>query len=86
MWDEVRAKVMPVQQTLPRGTAAPFVFSDFGDVYAACFALHQMPSPGWQTSERPYTPYELKVFADKIVKEIELFDSVARVDLFWGSA
>ncbi len=41
VWDEVRAKVLPVQQTLPRGTAPPFVFSDFGDVYPVCFALYQ---------------------------------------------
>ena len=83
VWDEVRAKVIPVQQSLPRGTAPPFVFSDFGDVYSICFALHQTASPGRDIIERPYTPRELEVFAEKIEEEIELLNSVARVD-FWG--
>jgi multidrug efflux pump subunit AcrB len=83
VWDEVRAKVMPVQQTLPRGTAPPFVYSDFSDVYPVCFALRQTPAAGQDTIERSYTPRELELFAERIEDEIELLDSVARVD-FWG--
>lgn len=83
VWDEVRAKVMPVQQTLPRGTGPPFVFSDFSDVYPVCLALRQTPAPGHNRIERTYTRRELELFAERIEEEIKLLDSVARVD-FWG--
>ncbi len=83
VWDEVRAKVLPVQQTLPRGTAVPFVFSDFGDVYPVCLVLYQTPMSGQDTIEMQYSPRQMEVFAERIEEELELLDSVARVD-FWG--
>ncbi len=83
VWDEVRAKVGTVQPKLPRGSDPPFVNSDFGDVYEIVLALYQIPVPGTQRIDRPYTPRQLEIFAERIEDEVELIDSVARVD-FWG--
>lgn len=83
VWDEVRAKVGTVQPKLPRGSDPPFVNSDFGGVYEIVLALYQIPVPGRQRIDRPYTPRQLEIFAERIEDEVELVDSVGRVD-FWG--
>ena len=83
VWDEVRAKVGAVRHRLPQGADPPFVNSDFGDVYEIVLALYQIPLRGKQQIERPYTPRQLEVLAERIEDELELIDSVARVD-FWG--
>ena len=82
VWDDVRAKVDPVRGQMPQGSVAPFVNSDFGDVYEIVFALHRTP---FDESLAPanYSPRELEVFAERIEEEIELVDSVRRVE-FWG--
>lgn len=83
VWDEVRAKVGPLQPKLPPGAQPPIVNSDFGVVYEIVFALYQVPLPGTQAIERPYEPRQLDIFAERIEDQVELIDSVARVD-FWG--
>jgi multidrug efflux pump subunit AcrB len=83
VWDEVRAKVRTVGPQLPRGVDPPLVNSDFGDVYEIVLALSQIPIPGTHRIDRSYTPRQLEIFAERIEDEVELIDSVARVD-FWG--
>ncbi len=82
VWDDVRAKVESIRGELPIGTTPPFVNSDFGDVYEIVFALHQTPLEG--AEEYSYSPRELEVLAERIEEEIELIDSVARVEI-WGN-
>ncbi|MEA3412356.1 MAG: efflux RND transporter permease subunit [Pseudomonadota bacterium] len=83
VWDDVRAKVEPVRPRLPNGAGAPWVNSDFGNVYEIVLALHQTPVPGQEAIEHPYSPRQLEVLAERIEDELELVDPVARVDL-WG--
>ncbi|MGI9303676.1 MAG: efflux RND transporter permease subunit, partial [Gammaproteobacteria bacterium] len=83
VWDDVRAKVESVRPTLPASAFPPFVNSDFGDVYEIVFALYQIPLEGTNAAH-VYTPRELEVLAERIEEEIELIDSVARVEL-WGA-
>jgi multidrug efflux pump subunit AcrB len=82
VWDDVRAKVDSIRSELPLGSAPPFVNSDFGDVYEIVFALYQTPLD--YAAEYSYSPRELEVLAERIEEEIELIDSVARVE-FWGN-
>ena len=82
VWDDVRAKVDSVRSRLPEGAGEPFVNSDFGDVYEIVFALHSVTLEG--AGEYTYSPRELKVYAERIEEEIEIIDSVARVE-FWGN-
>ena len=82
VWDDVRAKVESIRGKLPLGSEAPFVNSDFGDVYEIVFALHQTPLDG--AGDYRYSPRELERLAERIEEEIELIDSVARVE-FWGN-
>ena len=81
VWDDVRAKVASIRSDLPVGSAPPFVNSDFGDVYEIVFALHQTPLDG--VKDYSYSPRELEELAERIEEQIELIDSVARVE-FWG--
>jgi multidrug efflux pump subunit AcrB len=81
VWDDVRAKVASVSSYLPVGSAPPFVNSDFGDVYEIVIALHQAPLAG--AGDYAYSPRELEELAERIEEEVELIDSVARVE-FWG--
>ena len=83
VWDDLRAKVRAAEATLPRGAGRPFVNSDFGDVFEIVFALYQMPSSGNSPVARPYTPRQLEIFAERIEDELELIESVAKVE-FWG--
>jgi multidrug efflux pump subunit AcrB len=82
VWDDVRAKVDSIRSELPFGSAPPFVDSDFGDVYEIVFALYQIPFDG--TGGHTYSPRELEALAERIEEEIELIESVARVE-FWGN-
>ncbi|MCH7823069.1 MAG: efflux RND transporter permease subunit [Proteobacteria bacterium] len=81
VWDDVRAKVESIRNDLPVGSAPPLVNSDFGDVYEIVIALHQTPLDG--AGAYTYSPRELEILAERIEEEIELIDSVARVE-FWG--
>ena len=81
VWDDVRAKVESIRDSLPDSSAPPFVNSDFGDVFEIVFALHPTPLEG--AAEYNYSPRELEKLAQRIEAELELVDSVARVD-FWG--
>ena len=83
VWDDVRTKVESVQGVMPLGSAPSFVNSDFGDVYEIVFAIHQAPPAEQSTSEGPYSPRQLEIFAERIEEEIELLESVRRVEL-WG--
>ena len=83
VWDDVRAKVDTVRGQMPQGSAAPFANSDFGDVYEIVFGLHRTPFDESLTPAANYSPRELEVIAERIEEEIELIDSVRRVE-FWG--
>jgi multidrug efflux pump subunit AcrB len=83
VWDEIRAKVSTVQSKLPLGSQPPFVNSDFGDVYEIVIALHQVPLDGQEDIDHPYSPREFEIFAERIEDELELIDSVTKVE-FWG--
>ena len=83
VWDEVRAKVGPLQPLLPTGAHNPVVNSGFGDVYEIAFAIYQIPMTGKKSIERTYGSRKLELIAEQIEDEVELIDSVARVD-FWG--
>ena len=83
VWDDVRAKVESVDGLLPQGASSPFVNSDFGDVYEIVFAIHQRQAMEGRLSGGTYSPRELEVFAERIEEELELLDSVRRVEL-WG--
>ena len=83
VWDDVRAKVESVDGLLPQGSSSPFVNSDFGDVYEIVFAIHQGRTQEGRVSGGTYSPRELEVFAEQIEEELELLDSVRRVEL-WG--
>jgi multidrug efflux pump subunit AcrB len=82
VWDDVRAKVDSIRSRMPAGAAPPFVNSDFGDVYEIVLALYQAPLEG--AGEYNYSPRELEILAERIEEEVELVDSVARVE-FWGN-
>ncbi len=82
VWDDVRAKVDSVRAALPAGSGQPFVYSDFGRVYEIVIAVYQAPLAAGGEILRAYTPRQLEVFAERIEDELELIDSVARVELF----
>jgi multidrug efflux pump subunit AcrB len=81
VWDDVRAKVESVRALLPVSAAPPFVNSDFGDVFEIVLALYQLPAGG--DTKPVYSPRQLETFAERLEEEIELLESVARVE-FWG--
>jgi len=83
VWDDVRAKVGSIQSALPPGAARSFVNSDFGDVFEIALALYQVPDSNTKDINSHYTHRELEVIAERIEEEIELIDSVARVEM-WG--
>ena len=83
VWDDVRAKVESVQDSLPQGSAPSFLNSDFGDVYEIVFAIHERPAGEAPSSQGFYSARELEIFAERIEEELELLDSVRRVEL-WG--
>ena len=80
--DDVRAKVESVQALLPQGAAPSLVNSDFGDVYEIVFSIHQ-DAGATRSSQDACSPRDLEVFAERIEEELELLDSVRRVEL-WG--
>ena len=83
VWDDVRAKVLVAQSELPVGTGRSLVNSDFGDVNEIVLAMHQEVVPESANAEYIYTPRQLEEFAERIEEEVELLDSVARVEM-WG--
>ena len=82
VWDDLRAKVDAVGPLLPISAASPLVNSDFGDVFEIVLALYQF-QPNGADAQIDYSPRQLEIFAERIEEEIELLDSVARVE-FWG--
>ena len=83
VWDDLRAKIRAVEDTLPTGVGRPYVNSDFGDVYEIVFALYQQPLDGQDETARSYTPRQLEIYAEQIGHELELIEAVGKVDL-WG--
>lgn len=83
VWDDIRAKVNSVQNTLPSGSQPSFVNSDFGDVYEIVLSLHQIPLDDKQNIEHPYSPRQLEILAERVEDELEVINSVAKVE-FWG--
>ncbi len=83
VWDDVRAKVLAAQSELPIGTGRSLVNSDFGDVNEIVLAMHQEVVPEGANADYVYTPRQLEEFAERIEEEVELLDSVARMEM-WG--
>lgn len=83
VWDDMRARVQQARGKLPNDAGRPFVNSDFGDVYEILFALYQVPVPGHVRITQSYSPRDLEIFAERIEDELELIDSVAKVEI-WG--
>ncbi|MBI4616749.1 MAG: efflux RND transporter permease subunit [Planctomycetes bacterium] len=79
VWDKLRARVERSRGELPQGAGTPIVDTDFDDVYAVCLALYQTPPPGKDKIERPYTPREMEILADRIEDELKEIESVAKV-------
>jgi multidrug efflux pump subunit AcrB len=82
IWDKVRNKVADAQPQLPQGCGAPWVNSDFGDVYAVVLALRQAPgAEGAPASER-YSYRQLEVFSERVQDALKALGSVAKVELY----
>ncbi len=71
-WDILRRKVGAAQAKLPEGCMETQVIDDFGDVYGMFYAMR---GDG-------FTPDEMKLYSEKIKKELLLVDGVKRVGLF----
>lgn len=79
VWNKVRAKVKNVQGQLPEGCREPLVNTDFGDTAAMVLAIYQDPV---MARQRPYSPRELEVIAERLKDEIKLLDAVADAQLY----
>jgi multidrug efflux pump subunit AcrB len=71
IWDELRRKVVDVQQQLPPGAGPSIVYDDFGDVYGLLFAL----------TGQGFSYRELKRYSDILKRELELVPGVAKVQV-----
>ncbi|EPE2666477.1 multidrug efflux RND transporter permease subunit VmeV [Vibrio parahaemolyticus] len=71
IWDEMRRKINDLQPTLPQGVQSLQIIDDFGDVYGVMLML----------TGDDYDYVELKRYADHLRREIELVDSVGKVDI-----
>ena len=83
VWDDLRAKIRAIEDSLPTGVGRPHVNSDFGDVYEIVLTLYQQPLNRHDDKTRPYTPRQLEIYAEQIGNELELIEAVGKVD-FWG--
>lgn len=69
IWDELRKKMRDLSVTLPKGTSAPNVIDDFGDVYGVLLAV---------TGEG-YRYNDLKSYVDFLRRELVLVEGVSKV-------
>jgi len=81
VWDKVRAKVDTVAPGLPEGAGTPWVDTEYGDTSAMVIAVYQKPMPGKDRIERPYTPRELELIAERVKDELKMMPAVSRADL-----
>lgn len=72
VWDEMRRKVLDMENDLPPGAGPPVVNDDFGDVYGVYFAL----------KGQGYTFAELKDIAELLQRELLIVQDVKKVSLF----
>ena len=82
IWDKIRIKVDEARAKLPPGCSAPFVNSEFGDVFSVVLALHQAKPKGQEPSGPIYTWRELEIFAETVRDSLKTLDSVAKVQLY----
>ena len=73
VWDEMRRKVLNVQNKLPPEASTTIVNDDFGAVYGIYYAL---------TADEGYTSGELEDYAQFVKQQLATADDVAKVKLF----
>lgn len=71
IWDELRRKVIDMQQSLPPGCATPRVVDDYGDVFGVFYGVY---GDG-------YSYADLKDYAKILRRELLLCEGVAKVEL-----
>ena len=73
LWDELRRKVLNVQNQLPREASPIIVADDFGDVYGIYYGL---------SIDEGFTETELRQWAQKIKKRLVTVEGVQKISLF----
>ncbi|OQY38068.1 MAG: multidrug transporter AcrB [Candidatus Cloacimonetes bacterium 4572_65] len=68
-WDSLRRKVSRAAMSLPKGSYAPVVVDDFGDIYGMFYAI----------TADGYSYEELSDFTDKIKRELLAIEGVRRI-------
>lgn len=84
VWNDLRAKIRDRTPQLPDDSGAPFVNTDFGDVYEIVLAVYQVPLAGEDEIKLAYSPRELERIAERIEDRLQLIKPVAKVN-FWGA-
>lgn len=77
--DKIRSQVAGV--TLPAGTSAPYVDSNFADTSAMMLAVYQIPRPGEENITKPYSMRRLELVSEDIRDDLMRLDSVATVKI-----
>ena len=72
-WDELRRKVLNIQQQLPSGSSVPTVSDDFGDVFGIYYGL---------TADDGFSYEEMRNWAERIKTQVVTADGVMKVALF----
>ena len=75
-WYQARKRLGDMRATLPAGVLGPVVNDDFGDVYGTIFAV----------SADGFTPEELRVFTDRVRRQLLKLPDVAKVETFGAQA
>ncbi len=73
IWDELRRKVLNVQNKLPKEASAISVNDDFGDVFGIYYVL---------TADEGYNYDELEDYAQYIKQKLVTIEDVSKVNLF----
>jgi len=71
IWDELRRKINDLEPSLPPGVKPVQIIDDFGDVFGVMLMI----------SGEDYSYVELKRYADRLIRELELVDGVGKVSL-----
>ncbi|WP_371188937.1 efflux RND transporter permease subunit [Thalassotalea maritima] len=71
IWDELRKRLTDLKPRLPKGTGAPQVYDDFGEVYGLYFAL----------TAPDFSAREMREFARIIRRDLLTVEGVAKVEV-----
>lgn len=72
-WDELRRKILNIQNQLPSGASLPTVSDDFGDVFGIYYAL---------TADDGFSYKEMRDWAERIKTQVVTTEGVMKVALF----